>query len=81
MIGSFVTLLGNLYRLFIEKDASLIEINPLVVTKTKAIVALDAKMTFDDNALFRHEDIRVLRDLDERRSRWRPKPLSTISIM
>jgi succinyl-CoA synthetase beta subunit len=65
MIGSFVTLLGNLYRLFVEKDASLIEINPLVVTKTKSIVALDAKMTFDDNALFRHEDIRVLRDLDE----------------
>jgi succinyl-CoA synthetase beta subunit len=65
MIGPFVILLRNLYRLFIEKDASLIEINPLVVTKNKAIVALDAKMTFDDNALFRHEDIRALRDLDE----------------
>jgi len=64
-INSFLALLGNLYRLFIEKDASLIEINPLVVTKAKTIVALDSKMTFDDNALFRHEDIRVLRDLDE----------------
>jgi len=64
-ISSFVTLLGNLYCLFIEKDASLIEINPLVVTKAKTIVALDAKITFDDNALFRHEDIRALRDLNE----------------
>lgn len=64
-ISSFVALLGNLYRLFIEKDASLIEINPLVVTKAKAIIALDAKITFDDNALFRHEDIRAMRDLDE----------------
>jgi succinyl-CoA synthetase beta subunit len=64
-VSSFLALLGNLYRLFMEKDASLIEINPLVITKSKTIVALDSKMTFDDNALFRHEDIRALRDLDE----------------
>ncbi|WDT79985.1 MAG: acetate--CoA ligase family protein [Candidatus Manganitrophus sp.] len=65
VIGQWVAMLGNLYRLFIEKDASLVEINPLVVTKQSKLIALDAKMNFDDNALFRHDDIRELRDLDE----------------
>ena len=64
-IGPFTALAGNLYRLFIEKDASLIEINPLVITQAKTVIALDAKMSFDDNALFRHEDIRQMRDLGE----------------
>jgi succinyl-CoA synthetase beta subunit len=58
-------LLGGLYKCFIEKDASLIEINPLIVTEEGAIQCLDAKISFDDNALFRHPDIAELRDLDE----------------
>jgi len=55
----------NLYRAFIEKDASLAEINPLVITKEGDIIALDAKMNFDDDALYRHPDIAAMRDLDE----------------
>ncbi|MGQ0584229.1 MAG: ADP-forming succinate--CoA ligase subunit beta [Reyranella sp.] len=64
-VGAFVTLLGNLYRAFTELDASLIEINPLVVTAAGDVIALDAKMTFDDNALYRHNELEALRDLDE----------------
>src|SRR3984957_4906669 len=64
-VGQFVTLLGALYRAFTETDASLIEINPLVVTKDGRVICLDAKMSFDDNALFRHPDIRELRDANE----------------
>ncbi len=63
--GGFVSLLGNLYRLFVEKGASQIEVNPLIITKEKRVLALDAKVAFDDNALFRHDDIRSLRDLSE----------------
>jgi len=54
-----------LYRAFIDTDASMVEINPCVVTGDGKLVALDAKVTFDDNALFRHKDLRELRDLDE----------------
>ncbi|HXN52196.1 MAG TPA: ADP-forming succinate--CoA ligase subunit beta [Candidatus Acidoferrum sp.] len=54
-----------LYRAFIDTDASLLEINPCVLTGDGRLVALDAKMTFDDNALFRHPNLRELRDLDE----------------
>ena len=54
-----------LYRAYVETDASLLEINPCIVTGDGKLVALDAKMTFDDNALYRHKDIRELRDLDE----------------
>jgi succinyl-CoA synthetase beta subunit len=57
--------LQGLYRTFMETDASLVEINPLVVTKEGKLIALDAKMTFDDNALFRHPELAELRDLDE----------------
>lgn len=64
-VGQFATLLTALYRAFIETDASLIEINPLVVTKDNRIICLDAKMSFDDNGLFRHPDIRELRDPNE----------------
>ena len=64
-VGQFVTLLTALYRAFIETDASLIEINPLVVTKDNRVICLDAKMSFDDNALLRHPDIRELRDPNE----------------
>jgi succinyl-CoA synthetase beta subunit len=54
-----------MYKAFTELDASLVEINPLVLTEDNRIVALDAKMNFDDNALFRHPDIAELRDADE----------------
>jgi len=63
--------LGGLLRLFVEKDASQIEINPLVVTKADELVALDAKLNFDDNALYRHPDIAKLRDPDEEDPRER----------
>jgi succinyl-CoA synthetase beta subunit len=56
---------SSLYHAFQTTDASLAEINPLVVTRDGRVLALDAKMNFDDNALFRHKDIRELRDLDE----------------
>ncbi|MBC8006801.1 MAG: ADP-forming succinate--CoA ligase subunit beta [Prolixibacteraceae bacterium] len=59
------TILKNLYQAFRETDASLVEINPLILTGSGDVIALDAKMNFDDNALYRHEDIVALRDLDE----------------
>ena len=58
-------LIMNLYRLFVEKDCSLAEINPLVITKGNEIVALDAKATFDDNALYRHPEVLALRDISQ----------------
>ena len=64
-VGQFGTLLSALYRAFIETDASLIEINPLGVTKDGGVICLDAKMSFDDNGLFRHPEIRELRDPNE----------------
>src|SRR6201987_5024202 len=60
-----VPFLQSLYRAFIETDASLAEINPLVVTGDGRLIALDAKMNFDDNALYRHPELGELRDLDE----------------
>ena len=60
-----VSFISSLYRVFIEKDCSLAEINPLVLTSDGNIVALDAKINFDDNALFRHRDIAGLRDRNE----------------
>jgi succinyl-CoA synthetase beta subunit len=64
-VKSFTPLIQNLYRLFVEYDCSLVEINPLVITAEEAVIALDAKLTFDDNALFRHKDILEFRDLEE----------------
>lgn len=58
-------LMDGCYRCFVEKDCSLLEINPLVLTKQNTVIALDAKINFDDNALFRHADVQALRDLDE----------------
>ena len=58
-------ILKSLYKAFRETDASLAEINPLILTGSGDVIALDAKMNFDDNALYRHEDIVALRDLDE----------------
>src|SRR4029079_218476 len=65
VLNPFVAMLGNLYRLFMEKKASLVEINPLVITTDKRLIALDGKVSFDDNALFKHEDVRGMRDLHE----------------
>jgi succinyl-CoA synthetase beta subunit len=64
-VGAAVRFLTGMYQAFTGFDASLIEINPLVVTGEGDLLALDAKMNFDDNALFRHKDIQELRDLDE----------------
>ncbi len=61
----FSGLLTNLYRCFTETDASLVEINPLILTSDQKVIALDAKVDFDSNALFRHKDLFALRDLDE----------------
>ena len=64
-VNKFVKLASSLYEAFIATDATLVEINPLVVTAAGDLLALDAKMTFDDNAMYRHTDIRDLRDLGE----------------
>ena len=56
---------GSLYKAFVETDASLLEVNPLVVTESDDVVVLDAKMSFDENALFRHPDVAELRDITE----------------
>jgi succinyl-CoA synthetase beta subunit len=61
----FVSMLANLYRLFIDYDCSLVEINPLVITAEETVIALDAKVDFDDNALYRHKDILDYRDIHE----------------
>jgi succinyl-CoA synthetase beta subunit len=60
-----VKVLDAIYRAFIDTDASMIEINPLILTKGGDLLALDAKVSFDDNALYRHQDLRDLRDLTE----------------
>ena len=60
-----VNLIKSMYKMFVETDANLVEINPLILTKENEIICLDAKMNFDDNALFRHPEILELRDLNE----------------
>jgi len=64
-LKKFSKLVVALYNLFLAKDASQVEINPLVETQEGDVIALDAKINFDDNALYRHDDIKSLRDLDE----------------
>jgi succinyl-CoA synthetase beta subunit len=64
-IASAVKLMSSLYKAFIDLDVSMVEINPLVVTGAGDVMALDAKMNFDDNAMYRHKDVEKLRDLDE----------------
>ena len=59
------SLIKSIYKMFISTDASLVEINPLILTKDKKIVCLDAKINFDDNSLYRHPEILKLRDLNE----------------
>jgi succinyl-CoA synthetase beta subunit len=63
--NKLVKLLDAIYKAFIETDASMIEINPLILTKGGDLLALDAKVSFDDNALYRHQDLRELRDISE----------------
>jgi len=65
MLPQARAMFGGLYRLFVETDASLAEINPLIITGDVKLIALDAKLNFDANALFRHPDVVALRDLDE----------------
>jgi len=60
----FIKILHGLHRAYLDTDATLAEINPLVITKDKRLIALDAKMIIDDNAMFRHPDMMELRDLD-----------------
>jgi succinyl-CoA synthetase beta subunit len=64
-VNKFVKVATSLYDAFVATDASLLEINPLVVTQGGDLLALDAKMNFDDNAMYRHADIKELRDLNE----------------
>jgi succinyl-CoA synthetase beta subunit len=64
-VNKLVKLMTSLYDAFLATDASMIEINPLVVTAAGDLLALDAKVNFDDNALYRHQDLRELRDLSE----------------
>jgi succinyl-CoA synthetase beta subunit len=64
-VGQLGSLMNSLYRAFVDTDASLVEINPLVITKDGNLICLDAKLSFDDNALFRHPDVRELRDPNE----------------
>ena len=65
VVNKFVKLLESVYRAFIETDASMIEINPLILTKGGELLALDAKVSFDDNGLYRHPELRELRDVTE----------------
>jgi succinyl-CoA synthetase beta subunit len=65
LVNDAVRFFSSLYQAMIATDASLVEINPFVLTRDGRLLALDAKMNFDDNALYRHNDIRALRDLDE----------------
>jgi succinyl-CoA synthetase beta subunit len=64
-VGEATRLMTNLYKLFIDKDCSLAEINPLIVAADGKLVALDAKLNFDDNALYRHKDIQELQDKEQ----------------
>ncbi len=83
LIQKFSQTLLDCYRAFIELDATMVEINPLVVTEDGRIVALDAKMTFDDNALFRHPQISELRDKsqeDPRECRAADRGLSYVGL-
>lgn len=65
ILNPFITMLGSLYRLFMEKNAAMVEINPLVITTDKKLIALDGKVSFDDNGLFKHQDVQAFRDLHE----------------
>ena len=74
-VGSFVKFVEAMYRAYVELDCAIVEINPLVVTRGGEVVALDAKVSFDDNALFRHKDLEALRDDSE----MDPKELDAVN--
>jgi len=77
------TILAGLYRLFVEKDLSLVEINPLIVTEMGDLLALDAKINIDDNALYRHPDLAALYDpsqVDDKENRARQFDLSYVAL-
>ena len=81
--GQISDIAEKLCRLFTQKDAAICEINPLVLSEGGSVLALDAKIVFDDNALFRHEDIRAMKDPDEedvRESRAKEFGLSYVSM-
>lgn len=83
LVQNMVRTLQGCYRAFTELDATMVEINPLVVTKDNRVLALDAKMTFDDNALFRHPQVSELRDKsqeDPRESRAADRGLSYVGL-
>ena len=65
VVNPFIQMIGNLYRMFMDKNAAMVEINPLVITSDKKLIALDGKVAFDDSALFRHADVQQMRDLHE----------------
>ncbi len=79
--GKVQTLMMNLYTLFVEKDCSLAEINPLVLTKGNDIIALDAKLNFDDSALFRHPEVEALRDESEEDPKERAAAKASLSYV
>ncbi len=82
-LKAFGKILASLYRLYLEQDASLVEINPLIVTPEGELLALDAKITVDDSALYRHENVRALRDIsqeDEREAKAAEHDLNFISL-
>jgi succinyl-CoA synthetase beta subunit len=65
VVKAFMPMLNKLYKICVDYDCSMLEINPLVINKEKKVFALDAKVNFDDNAMYRHKDIMEYRDLDE----------------
>jgi succinyl-CoA synthetase beta subunit len=65
LVKQLIPMVGRLYQLFVEHDCSLVEINPLIITRDKRLIALDAKINFDDNALYRQKEIQRYRDLEE----------------
>jgi succinyl-CoA synthetase beta subunit len=65
VVKPFFQMLDNLYRLFMDKNAAMLEINPLVITTDKRLIALDGKVSFDDSALYKHPDVQKFRDLHE----------------
>ncbi|MDD3396648.1 MAG: ADP-forming succinate--CoA ligase subunit beta [Acidaminococcaceae bacterium] len=81
VINKVANLMINLYTLFIEKDCSLVEINPLVLTTDKRVIAADAKLNFDDSALYRHPEIEALRDESEEDPKERDAAKASLSYV
>ena len=82
-VATFSKIVNGLYRLFMEKDASLVEVNPLIVTRDGRVLALDAKLNLDDNALFRQPELAAMRDAsqeDARESEARQHELNYVSL-